>query len=300
MADTTNTRLTAAKSKFGNDEYYTKISDIENELINFEGKFKDKIVYLNCDDPESKKSNFWKYFSLKFNSLGLKKLIAVHYEPRGLLDVISNDYEPPYMFEMYKVDGVVKTKKTLLNGDGDFRSSECIGILKTVDIVVTNPPYSLIREFINQLFKYDKDFLIIGPLTAITYKDVFAKIYNNNIWLGSNVIDEFVRPNGEIKRSTGRWFTNISHSKQSDELILYKKYSEEEYPKYENYDAINVNRVDEIPVDYFGEMGVPITFLTKFNKNQFELVRFRKGNNNKDLRVDGKDKWFRVVIKRKK
>lgn len=259
-------------SKNKKDEFYTQLTDIEKELGHYKEHFKDKIVFCNCDDPEE--SNFWKYFSLNFKYLGLKKLIATHFE-NGI---------PSYKFELVEDinnDGKINnldTIKTPLKQNGDFRSPECTEILKEADIIVTNPPFSLFREYVAQLMECDKKFLIIGNMNAITYKEIFKLIRDNKIWLGvNNGLKKYGTPDGSIV-SMGNtiWFTNLEHQKRHEELILYKTYSPEKYPKYDNYDAININKVKYIPEDYDGVMGVPITFIDKFNPefnpDQFEIL----------------------------
>lgn len=251
-----NKNLHKAK-KEKNDEFYTMLTDIEKELKHYKNHFKNKIIFCNCDDPTE--SNFWKYFSLNFNFLGLKKLISTHYEKEI----------PSYKLEFDGIDLV----KTPLKQNGDFRSPECIEILKECDIVVTNPPFSLFREYVAQLIEYKKKFIIIGSLNAITYKETFKLIKDNKIWLGNSSPKEFLQPDGEIKKFGNiYWFTNLEHKKRNEELILYKEYNSKDYPNYDNYDVINVDKVKYIPKDYFGVMGVPITFLDKYNPKQFEIL----------------------------
>jgi len=244
-----------------NDEFYTQLSDIEKEVKNYKKYFKDKIVYCNCDDPEW--SNFFKYFTNAFDFLGLKKVITTHYEKDG---------GKSYKLELDKQGQIIKTD---LIGDGDFRSEECIEILKESDIVITNPPFSLFREYVAQLIEYDKKFLIIGSMNAITYKETFQFIKNNQLWLGINSVKEFVQPDGTIKKFGNIcWYSNLEHKKRNEELLLFKTYKENEqdYPKYDNYEIINIDKIKEIPLDYEGVMGVPITIIDKFNPNQFELL----------------------------
>ncbi len=270
-------------NKDKNDEFYTQLSDINKELGNYKDYLKDKIVFCNCDDP--KESNFWNYFALNFEYLGLKKLISTHFEKE----------KPSYKLEIVKdINGDSKinkldTIKTPLKQNGDFRSSECIEILKEADIVVTNPPFSLFREYMAQLFEYDKKFIIVGNQNAIGYKEIFKLIKENKLWLGygfSGGAAHFINKHyvdyatagdhkeGMIRVSGVVWFTNIETKKRHEDLILYKTYygNEKEYPKYENYDAINVNKTRDIPVDYNGIIGVPITFMDKYNPEQFEIV----------------------------
>lgn len=254
-----NSNLHKAKQA-KNDEFYTQLNDIENELKNYKSHFKDKVIFCNCDDPDW--SNFWLYFSINFNSLGLKKLISTHFE--------SN--KPSYKLEMNEYGETIKTD---LTQNGDFRSPECIELLKEADIVVTNPPFSLFREYVAQLIEYDKKFLVIGSNNAITYKEIFKLIKDNKLWLGTTNPKKFKQPNGEMKNFGNiNWFTNLEHSKRNEEIILYKTYqgNEADYPKYDNYDAIEVSKVKDIPIDYEGAMGVPITFLDKYNPSQFEIL----------------------------
>lgn len=306
--------------------------------------FRDKTVFCNCDDPFE--SNFFKYFALNFNSLGLKKLICTCYAGSPISHTELTDpplfngtEKLPYMIEITEVpdlnnDGATDLSDielllknnnnilTLLDGDGDFRSEESIGFLKEADVVVTNPPFSLFREFVAQLIEYDKKFLIIGNQNAITYKEIFPLIKDNKIWLGRSIHSgdrEFRIPEHYEVRSKSlrideqgnryirvvgvRWWTNIDHSARHEELILYKHYAPEEYPKYDNYDAINVDKTCDIPCDYFDDIGVPITYLDKHNPDQFEIVKFRKGNDGKDLTYVRKSErvtpYFRIIIRRK-
>ncbi|OGJ05185.1 modification methylase [Candidatus Nomurabacteria bacterium RIFOXYC2_FULL_36_19] len=282
------------------DEFYTQISDIEKELGNYKKHLKNKVIFCNCDDPEE--SHFWKYFAENFEHLGLKKLVSTHYKDANLFTK-----ESPYKLEIVKdanKDGKINkldTIKTPLKQNGDFRSSECIEILKEADIVVTNPPFSLFREYLAQLFEYKKKFIIIGNLNAITYKETFKLIKENKIWLGqsihsgdrefrvpeyyplnsaSNRIDE--NGNKYIRVKGVRWFTNLDYKERHEDLILYKTYRghESEYPKYDNYNAINVDITKDIPVDYKGAIGVPITFLDKYNPDQFEIVGLGNSRDN--------------------
>ena len=257
-----NTHLSNAK-KAKNDEFYTMLSDIEKELKHYRKHFKNQVVFCNCDDPTY--SNFWKYFHLNFEFLGLKKLITTHY---------SKD-KPSYKME-YSGGNDVDCEKGLkipLKGNGDFRSQECTNILEQSDIVVTNPPFSLFREYVAQLQRFNKKFIIIGNQNAVTYKEIFPLIKDNKLWLGYNHVKEFMQRNGIIKKfGNVIWNTNCSISKQYEELFLTEKYTPEKYPKYDNYDAINVDKVSEIPKDYNGVMGVPISFLDKYCPEQFEIV----------------------------
>jgi len=283
-----NNNLHKAK-KAKNDEFYTQLVDIENELQYYKEHFKNKVVLCNCDNPEW--SNFWNYFVLNFKSLGLKKLVSIHYEQN----------KSSYKLEL-ESDNKDNAVKTFLKQNGDFRSSESIELLNECDIVVTNPPFSLFREFINVLMESGKKFLVIGNKNAITYKEVFKYIKNNKLWIGNTAPQTFIQPNiAEKKQIKGLaiWFTNLEHNKRKESIILYQNYTPEKYPKYDNYDAINVDKVKDIPCDYYAVIGVPITFLSKFNPEQFEIVKFRKGDDEKDLSVKGSDKYFRILIKRK-
>jgi hypothetical protein len=272
-----------------NDEFYTQIEDIEKELKNYKSHFNGKVVYCNCDDPEW--SNFYLYFSRNFEHLGLKRLISTHYD-KG---------QGSYKLEVFadiNGDGKINqldTIKTPLTGNGDFRSDECIAILKEADIVVTNPPFSLFREFIDVLMTYDKKFLVVGNKNAITYKEVFKHIKENNLWLGCTSPDGFRQPEeNEVKQMKGLclWFTNLDVKKRHDNLELYKTYSSNEYPKYDNYDAINVDKTCDIPKDYTGAMGVPITFLNVYNPDQFEILGQGQGHLYRELTKNGLDAKF--------
>lgn len=287
--------ITAKKEK--NDEFYTRIEDIENELQHYTDFFEGKIVFLNCDDPEE--SNFWKYFELNFEHLKLKKLISTHYEvdkPSYKLEIVGD----------INGDGKVTKAdiiKTLLKQNGDFRSPEAIEILKECDVVVTNPPFSLFREYIAQLMEFNKKFLVIGNMNAIGYKEISPLFQQNKIWLGLNSVKEFIQPDGTVKKFGNiLWYTNIDNKNRHEEIPLYKTYNghEDEYPKYDNCNAIEVSKCKDIPCDYNGYIGVPITFLTKYNPEQFEIIKFRKGDDDKDLAINGKTPYFRILIKRRK
>lgn len=293
-----NISLTLAKKR-KNDKFYTQLSDIENELIYYKKHFKGQTVFCNCDDPEY--SNFWQYFKLNFEHLELKRLVTTRF----------CGTKESYMLEMWKDEKGVHSGKKTLKENGDFRSEECIELLKQADIVVTNPPFSLFREYVAQLIEYEKKFLIIGSLNAITYKEFFPLLKNNKIWLGYNHVKEFLNANGE-KQKFGNvlWYTNLDHDKRHEDLLLYKKYNPEEFPKYDNYDAINVDKVSDIPVDYDGVMGVPITFLDKYNPEQFEILNandYRTSDTvsikehglvkDKDGIINGKPKYARILIK---
>jgi len=289
-----NVNLHKAK-KEKNDEFYTQLSDIENEVKYYKDHFKNKVVFLNCDDPED--SMFWNYFALNFEFLGLKKLISTHFEtkkPSYKLELVSDINKDG---KINKLDTII----TPLMQNGDFRSPECIEILKECDMVVTNPPFSMFREYIQILIEHEKKFLVIGNMNAVTYKEIFKLIQENKIWLGINSPKKFIQPDKTIKKFGNiLWFTNLEHKKRNEELILFKTYygNETGYTKYDNYQAIEVSQVRDIPFDYKGVMGVPITFLDKYNPNQFEIIKFRKGDDDKDLSISGKCPYFRILIKK--
>lgn len=297
------------------DEFYTQISFIENELKHYKHYFAGKIVFCNCDDPEW--SNFWNYFRLNFYELGLKKLISTHYEeekPSYRMDIVSNDNGEQCGIPDYVI--------TPLKQNGDFRSPECVEILKEADVVITNPPFSLFREYVAQLMEYEKDFIIVGNQNAITYREILPLIMANKVWLGYNsghfwfrVPDYYeekktdfkIDENGVKWRRMGNicWFTNIDIEKRHEEMILYHNYTPEKYPKYDNYDAIEVSRTAEIPCDYYGVMGVPITFMDKHNPEQFEILgdsRYHDGQTfSDDINViNGKTLYRRLLIRRKR
>lgn len=308
------------------DEFYTQLSDIEKELGNYKNHLKDKVVFCNCDDPEE--SNFWNYFALNFEFLGLKKLVSTHFEKE------KSSYKLEIVKDLNK-DGKINkldTIKTPLKQNGDFRSPECIEILKEADVVVTNPPFSLFREYVAQLMKYSKKFIIIGNVNAITYKEIFKLIKDNKIWLGQSIHSgdrEFRVPEHYPLNSAGnridengnkyirvkgvRWFTNLDYKERHEDLILYKTYraNKRDYPKYDNYDAINVDITKDIPIDYKGPMGVPITFLDKYNPEQFEVLdgigrySMLTGPTDKTkgtylTKINDIPKYARVIIKNKK
>ena len=292
-----NTNLKTAK-KNKNDEFYTLMEDIEKEMRYYKDFFKGKVVYCNCDD--ARESNFFKYFSLNFEFLGLKKLITTGYKAdgKGVVLVYEGDKNGNRRVDNEEI--IVNE----LNGDGDFRSEECIEYLKECDVVVTNPPFSLFRQYVKQLMDYDKKFIIIGNQNAITYKKIFPYIKNNQLWLGMNFVKSFEKPNGDIQKFGNiSWFTNIENKRRNEEIDLYKKYSFEDYPKYDNYDAIEVSRVDEIPMDYDGVMGVPITFLYKYNPTQFEIIgldRYVEDNPHYGHRftIKGEETYARILIRK--
>lgn len=312
----------AKKNK--NDEFYTQLIDIESELKYYKNQFRDKVIYCNTDDPTI--SNFYKYFAINFERLGLKKLIASCYVDNEL-NLFNYEKEKlggfyyEYTGESTEIRVPTLKDVTYFKGDGDFRSEESVELLKQADVVVTNPPFSLFREHISQIVKYKKDFLVIGNINAITYKEIFKLIKDNRAWMGINMgrgISGFIVPehyelygtetdidsNGDriISPNNGMWLTNLDISKRHTDINLTKTYkgNEKEYPKYDNYDGINVNKTKDIPADYKGAIGVPITFLHKFNPDQFEIIKFRKGHDNKDLSVNGKNPYFRILIRNKR
>ena len=311
----TNANLREAK-KQKNDEFYTRYEDIENEVMKYRRSFKGKVVYLPCDDPAEKKSEFWTFFVDNFDAFGLKKLIATHYDEDG---------------KAYKIwingdttgDGYIDDSDALqedLQGNGDFRSSECIDILNECDIVCTNPPFSMFREFVDWIFTAKKQFLIIGNNNAIAYKEIFPLIKDNQMWVGYTAnktcifrvgegyaFDERITKQindgnyyGKVPAIT--WFTNLPNTKRNEEMVLTASYyaNPDAYPHYDNYDGINVNRLTQIPKDYEGVMGVPITIIDYYNPEQFEIIKFRKGDDGKDLRINGKELYTRILIRRKK
>lgn len=326
-----NTNLNKA-NKAKNDEFYTQLADIERELSHYREFLKGKIVLCNCDDPYE--SNFFKYFAMNFNFLGLKKLIATSYVSSLMsgkqLSLFPS--ESAYKIEITEVldengDGAIdladvecllknKNNTRAKLKSGDFRSDECIELLKECDVVVTNPPFSLFREYIAQLIAYDKKFIIIGNQNAITYKEIFPLIKENKMWLGYHCgAQSFLVPftsqqnntyveNGLKYAKFGNicWYTNVENSKRHENLLLYKSYNAEEYPRYDNYEAINVNKTQDIPFDYDGVMGVPITFLDKYNPEQFEIIGNEYTLNISRGRgyVQGKRMYSRIFIRRKK
>ena len=311
-----NTNLHNAK-KAKNDEFYTQLSDIEKEMAHYKEFFKGKIVYCNCDD--ARESNFFKFFANNFESLGLKKLISTGFKEngKGVKLVYEGDKNNNFMVDDAEV------AVTELEGNGDFRSEECIELLKECDVVVTNPPFSLFREYVAQLMEYGKKFLIIGNGNAVSYKEIFPLIKNNELWVGNKSFSggmDFVagenydsakckhpkyddKGNIIINVMMCVWFTNINHTKRNTELDLYRKYNETDYPKYDNYDAIEVSKVSEIPMDYEGVMGVPITFLDKYCPTQFEIVgldRYVEDNPRYGHRfhINGKETYARILIRK--
>ncbi len=338
-----NGSLTAARDA-KQDEFYTQLDDISNELKHYTQHFQGKVVFCNCDDPYE--SNFFKYFAVNFNKLGLKKLIATCYDGSPvqgnelLLDFGDTTDDPKkiaYKVEITEVkdfnnDGAVnladirylmqndKNVISILKGNGDFRSDECVELLKESDVVVTNPPFSLFREFVALMMKYQKPFLVIGSQNNITYKDVFKYLRNNELWLGyksgdmSFRVPDYFEPRatrywvdetGQKWRSMGNicWFTNLDIQKRHEDLDLYRYYAPGEYPTYDNCDAINVAKVSEIPMDYEGAMGVPITFLDKYNPDQFEILGLDDHHvewRGKGPELNGKVIYRRIIVRNKK
>lgn len=274
-----NKNLSAAK-KAKNDEFYTQMNDIANECRYYKEHFKGKMILCNCDDPYE--SAFFKYFALNFKTFKLKGLMATCYNGSTISDhqlsLFSNEDEKTtrVAHSIVLLPEHIEKKHLIrkLKGNVDFSSEECLEFLKQADIVVTNPPFSKFREFVSILMEYDKRFLIIGNKNAITYKEFFPLLKENKVWIGYNSPAEFITPDGVTKKINGltRWFTNLDITKRHEKLILWKNYTPEEYPTYDNYNAINVDKVAEIPCNYDGVMGVPITFLDKYNPEQFEIV----------------------------
>ena len=333
---TANKNLRSAKID-KKDEFYTQLSDIEKELKHYKNHFKDKVVLCNCDDPRV--SNFFHFFSYNFERFGLKKLIATCYKSQDS-DLFSQNNSERAIYLEYtgdkngnNVPDVNEIGIKHLEGDGDFRSRECIELLKQADIVVTNPPFSLFREYVAQLVEYKKKFVIIGNLNALTYRDIFKLIKEDKLWFGHSIHSgdrEFRVPqdyplnaagsrvdeegNKYIRVKGVRWFTNLDYTERHEDLLLFKTYSPEEYPTYDNYDAINVDVTKKIPMDYPGVMGVPITYIDKYNPDQFEILGMASsaGYNeeivgipfmgDKDARplINGKNTYARVFIKNKK
>lgn len=321
-----NTNLHKAKEA-KNDEFYTQLTDVAKELMHYKHHFKDKVVFCNCDDPTW--SAFWKYFHLNFAELGLKKLISTHYDRT----------EPTYKMEYYggNDNDVEDGVKTSLEGNGDFKNKECLDLLDECDIVVTNPPFSEFRLYVATLMEHNKKFLIIGNKNAITYKEFFPLLKDNKVWIGYNNVKEFIQPDGSIKKFGNiGWFTNLDIAKRYEKLILWKNFTPEEYPRYDNYLAWNVDKVAEIPCDDYidveigeGELcqymemypdleilennkirihnpiyGVPITFLDKYNPEQFEIVgldRYVEDNPHYGHRfkINDRETYARVLIKHK-
>lgn len=329
-------------NKAKKDEFYTQLIDIEKELKNYKEQFRGKVVYCNCDDPFE--SNFFKYFASNFNALGLKRLIATSYKPSPIANtqlglfgddktleqakgrpktnankfIINevSDIDSDGAFDLRDIAEQLKANKnnewSPMEGDGDFRSPESIELLKQADIVVTNPPFSLFREYIAQLVKYNKKFLILGNINSITYKEVFPLIKENKLWLGYNCARWFLIPDGTLfEAARSYWYTNLDTTKRHEKITLYKKYYPNEYPKYDNYEAIEVSKVFDIPIDYNKIMGVPVTFLDKWNPDQFEIIGMAEDNGkgmsggiwdgkNPHCIINGQKKFKRIFIKSKK
>jgi len=296
-----NANLHRAKTQ-KNDEFYTQLTDVSKELMHYKKHFKDKIVLCNCDDPTW--SAFWKYFHLNFAELCLKKLISTHYDKN----------EPTYKMEYMGGDDndIEVGVKTPLEGNGDFRNQECLDLLDEADIVVTNPPFSLFREYVAVLMEHKKKFLIIGSMNAIKYKEVFPFLMSGDMWLGCTNVHEFVQPDGTIKKFGNiNWYSNLDVAKRHEKLILWKNYTPEEYPKYDNYDAINVDKVSDIPVDFDGIMGVPLSFLDKHCIEQFDIMGqlnvgsyvdttgWHHANGKKMLAIGDKIPYSRILIRKK-
>ena len=301
MSRTGNSLLGKAK-KEKKDEFYTRLEDIERELRHYEHHFKDKTVLCNCDDPRV--SNFFHYFSYKFEGLGLKRLITTCYKNQERDLFSQNDSERAIWLEYLgdkngnRVPDPEEIGIRYFKGDGDFRSEECIELLKQADIVVTNPPFSLFREYVAQLIKYGKKFLIIGHQNAIKYKEIFPLIKENKLWLGygfrggaAHFINQHYEDyatagnhrEGMIRVSGVTWFTNLDIKKRHEEYVFIRKYKPEDYPTYENYDAIDISESKDVPEDWYGNMGVPITFLDKYNPEQFEIIGIAEGDSGKVL-----------------
>jgi hypothetical protein len=316
---TKSDKLRTAKAE-KNDEFYTQLSDIEKECNRYEAHFKGKTILCNCDDPFT--SEFFKYFAMRFNGFGLKRLIAASYDPSPIAGTelpfdeiagMKGSDKKAYIFDSTEMPDnlddtklMMKTVKEVvrpLQGNGDFRSAECIELLKQADIVVTNPPFSLFREYVAQLVDFNKKFLIIGNQNAIAYKEIFELIMKNKVWLGfDNGGTKWFRvpENYDIQTESRKkvadgikyfsmgsimWFTNLDHKKRHEKLDFWSKYTPEAYPHYDNFDAIEVGRVFDIPADYDGIMGVPVTFIDKYNPDQFEILGLGTGDSAKELGV---------------
>lgn len=290
MANKSSNKNLNNANKAKKDEFYTQLSDIEKELRHYKEHFKDKVVFCNCDDPRV--SNFFHFFSYNFEKLGLKKLITTCYKNQDA-DLFSENKSEKAIYLEYTGDkngDNIPNPEEIgikhLKGDGDFRSRESIELLKQADIVVTNPPFSLFREYVMQLMEYEKKFLIIGNINAISYKECFNAIRENKMWLGYNCARHFRTPNGSMfETARSFWYTNLDINKRHEEMILYKTFNSEEYPKYDNYEAIEVSKAVHIPCDYDGAMGVPITFLDKYNPEQFEILGITDRDDNSGLRT---------------
>ena len=345
MAKSLNKNLHSARTA-KTDEFYTQLVDIEKELKHYKDQFRGKVVYCNCDDPFE--SNFFKYFAANFNALGLKKLITTSYVkspivggqlPLFEVEGLKPSGKEPFKIEIKKVpdtdkDGAInlddveyllkhdKNTATPLKGNGDFRSEECIKLLKEADIVVTNPPFSLFREYVAQLMEHKKKFLILGDQNAITYKETFSYVKDDKLWVGydNGGTKWFQVPmnydistesrkkivNGVKYFSMGRilWFTNLDTTKRHENIVLYKKYTPEEFPKYDNYDVINIDKVSDIPMNYNSVMGVPITFVDKYNPKQFQILGVANSARWIGYKcltiIQGRKIYNRILIKNKK
>lgn len=318
VRNATNTVLQKAK-KSKSDEFYTQLCDIERELQYYRNCFEGKTVHCNCDNPRT--SNFFRYFVDNFHELKLKKVIASCYVPENNDLFQQQETTHGFYCEYTGTENIDNLELRTFSGNGDFRSRESVALLKQADIVVTNPPFSLFREFVSLLVHYEKKFLIIGNVNAITYKEIFNLIQKDKAWLGVNFgrgISGFIVPDNyelygtevninkegqHIVATNGcLWLTNMENSQRHEDINLTKIYkdNEDKYPAYDNCVGINVNRTQDIPKDYQGLMGVPITFLHKYNPAQFEIVRFRKGDDGKDLRINGKCPYFRILIKNRR
>lgn len=317
MARQSNNSLLQKAKKSKSDEFYTQLCDIERELQHYTNCFRNKVVYCNCDNPQY--SNFYRFFKENFNRLGLKKLIVSCFKEQSE-DIFHEEDDEAAFYIEYQGE-FIPERKIQFNGNGDFRSNECVALLQQSDVVVTNPPFSLFREFVSQIVRHKKQFLIIGNVNAITYKEIFDLIQKDQAWLGINLgrgISGFIVPPhyalygtetrineaGQRIVSTNSclWLTNLEFNQRHQDINLTKVYkgNEANYPKYENCNGININRTQDIPKDYSGIMGVPITFLHKYNPDQFEIIRFRKGDDGKDLRLPNKSLYFRILIKNKR
>lgn len=296
-----NTNLQAAKAA-KKDEFYTQLTDIEKELRHYKEHFKGKTVLCNCDDPRV--SNFFVYFARNFEHLGLKRLITTCYKSQEV-DLFSDHTAEQAVYMIYEGDknhnnaiDPDELDVRPLKGDGDFRSPECIELLKQADIVVTNPPFSLFRFYVPTLLKYEKEFLIIGPQNATHYSEIFPYIQQNKLWHGFTSVKEFIIP-GNKKKKFGNviWYTNLDHNMRHEEMILYRKYVPEDYPIYCNYNAIHIRKIDEIPCDYYGEMGVPDTIIDHFNPEQFEIIGLGSGILGQKIGVGGIPKEHKSLMK---
>ena len=308
MARVATNKLMQQAKKSKSDEFYTVLSDIEKELRHYRPHFRDTVVFCNCDDPRV--SNFFHYFSYNFEQLQLRKLITTCYKSQNIELFSRNENESAVYLEYNgdkngnRVPDPQEIGIKSFSGDGDFRSEECISLLKQADIVVTNPPFSLFRDYVAQLVQFEKKFLIVGTWNAITYKEIFKLIQSDQLWIGVNSNRNFsgfivpphyplhgtearVDANGNriVSMNNTCWFTNLDNQKRHEQLILYRTYNENDYPAYDNYDAIEVSKTNDIPMDYEGVMAVPITFLNKYNPEQFEILGIMDRANSSGLRT---------------